>query len=230
MKAIDLITRSLRGAKILGNGETARANMANDGLVLANEMLDSWSIDRLYVFQLLEEQFPLVVGQATYLIGPGGDFVTTRPTEIESAYVRLSSIDYTLDEIDNDAYSEIGLKTTIPSIPSFFYYDPKIPAGELNLWPNPSQAMTLFLQTPRQLTQFPDLTTDILFPPGYAEAVRGGLTLRLAEFYGMPVSQSMADLATNAIARVQKRNSSVPVLRPEFTTNANGRFNIYRGY
>lgn len=229
MKAIDLINRSMRGAGILGSGEIATSDEANDSFLILNDMLDSWSVSKLFVYQLLEENFPLVIGQAVYLMGPGGDFNTTRPTAIQSAYVRLNGIDYDLEPIDNDAYSAIALKTTIPSIPQFLYYDPKFPAGEINLWPNPSQAMSIFIQTPRQLTQFPDLVTDISFPPGYAEALRYALIVRLSSEFNVPLPRGAAELEQSSIARLQTVNSNAPVLRPGYSNRMNGRFNINKG-
>jgi hypothetical protein len=230
MRAIDLLTRSFRGAAVLGIGETATADMGVDGLAILNEMLDSWSVSRLYVYQLKEESFPLVTGQAVYMIGPGGDFVTQRPTSIESMFVRAGIMDYTVQQINNDAYSAITVKNLGTGYPEFYYYNPKMPAGELNLWPSPIAGTTLFIQSPQQLQQFPDLTTDIALPPGYAEPMRHALIIRLAEEWKMPVSQTMAELATSSVARLQTMNSSVPVLRPEFSNGKSGRFNIIRGF
>ncbi|SNT33744.1 hypothetical protein SAMN06265795_12645 [Noviherbaspirillum humi] len=230
MKAIDLITRALVGAGILASGETPKNDEVQTGLQVLNDMLDSWSVSRLFVYQLLEENFPLTVGKGTYTIGPGGDFSTARPIDIQSCYARLNNVDYPITLIDNDAYSDIGLKASVPGLPLFLYYDPQTPLGEINFWPVPSQAMTFFIQTPRQLTQFTDQTADVTFPPGYAEALRYGLIVRLAAEFGLPVSQAAAELSKSSIERLQTNNSTVPVLRPEFSTGGSGRFNILRGY
>lgn len=228
MKAVDLLTRALRAIGNIGSGETPTADDINTSLMALNDMLDSWSISKLFVYQLMEESFPLVSGKGTYLIGSGGDFVTTRPIAISGAYVRFSNLDYRLEPIDNDAYSNIGLKTGFNGIPEFIYYNPLMPFGEINLWPCPQSSLTLFIQSPKQMTQFPDLATDILLPPGYAEAIRYAVMPRLvAEGLGK-LNGEQIKLAESSVERIKTLNSNVPILRPGNGRNA-GRFNIFGG-
>jgi len=230
MKAVDLLTRALRAIGNVGSGETPNADDINTAFAALNDMLDSWGTSRLFVYQLAEQSFPLVTGQATYLVGPGGDFNTTRPTKIDSAYVRLGQIDYQLDPIDNDAFSAIALKATAPALPKYFYYNPQMPAGELNLWPVPQSGLTIFMQSPQQLSQFPDQVTDIAFPPGYAEAIRYGVMPRLAAEGLGRVTAEQEKLAESSVARIKTLNSRVPVLRPAYGAGAGSRFNINRGF
>lgn len=222
-----MLTRALRAVGNVGSGETPNADDINTALLAVNDMLDSWSVSRLYVYQLLEESFPLVAGKGTYLIGATGDFVTARPTAVDSAYVRMSNIDYPLNEITNDAFSNIGMKTGFSGIPQFYFYNSLMPNGELNFWPCPQASLTLFLQSPKQLTQFPDLVTDIAFPPGYAEAIRYALMPRLAaEGLGM-LNAEQKELSSSSVERIKALNSNVPVLRPAYSQG--GRFNIFAG-
>lgn len=224
MIAIDMLTRALRAVGNVGSGETPNADDINTALLAANDMLDSWSSSKLYVFQMLEESFALTAGQGAYQIGPGGDFVTVRPTAVQSAFVRRSGLDYPLEAITNDAYSSIGMKAGFQGIPQFFYYNPTIPTGELSIWPTPQSGLTLYMQSPQQLTQFVDLTTDLILPPGYAEAIRYSLMPRLAaEGLGVVNADQIA-IAKSSVDRLQTLNSNVPVLR---TGASNGRFNIY---
>jgi hypothetical protein len=230
MKAIDLLTRALRAVGNVGSGETPNADDINTAFAALNDMLDSWGTSKLFVYQLAEQSFPLASGKSSYLIGPGADFDTVRPTRIDSAYVRLGQTDYPLDPIDNDAYSNITLKGSAPALPKFFYYNPQMPAGELNLWPVPQGALTIFIQSPQQLTQFPDQVTDIAFPPGYAEAIRYGVMPRLAAEGLGRVTPQQQQMAESSVARIKTLNSRVPVLRPAYGADAGGRFNINRGF
>ena len=126
MKAVDLLTRDLRAIGNVGAGEAPNADDINTGFMALNDMLDSWSTSWLFVFQLFEESFALTSGKGVYLVGPSGDFVTTRPTDIQSAYVRLSNIDYVMQRITNDAYSGITMKAGFNGIPDYFYYNPQV--------------------------------------------------------------------------------------------------------
>lgn len=224
MIAIDMLTRALRAVGNVGSGETPNADDINTAMLAANDMLDSWSASKLFVFQVLEESFPLVAGQGVYLVGPTGAFVTARPTSVQSAFVRMGTLDFPLESITNDAYSGIGMKASFSAIPQFFYYNPQSVNGELNIWPVPQSGLTIFIQSPQQLTQFSDLATDITLPPGYAEAIRYALMPRLAAEGLGTVSAEQVKLAESSVARIQTLNSNVPVLR---TGAGNGRFNIF---
>lgn len=230
MKAIDLLTRALRAVGNVGSGETPNADDMNTALLALNDMLDSWSLSKLFVYQLLEENFPLTAGKGVYSVGAGGDFNTTRATTIGSAYVRLGVTDYPVEMIDNDAYSNIGLKASFNSIPQYIYYNPSQPLGEINLWPVPQAGLTLYMQSPKQLMQFPDLTTDIILPPGYAEGVRYALLPRLAAEGLGTVNAEQVKLSESSVERIKTLNSNVPVLKPAYRKGGSGRFNIFRGY
>lgn len=224
MIAIDMLTRALRAVGNVGSGETPNADDINTALLAANDMLDSWSASKLFVFQMLEESFPLVASQGVYLVGPSGAFVTVRPTAVQSAFVRMGALDFPLEPIGNDAYSSIGMKASFSAIPKFFYYNPQATNGELSIWPVPQSGLTIFMQSPQQLTQFTDLATDIALPPGYAEAIRYALMPRLAAEGLGTVNAEQLKLAESSVARIQTLNSNVPVLR---TGAGNGRFNIF---
>jgi hypothetical protein len=67
---------------------------------------------------------------------------------------------------------------------------------------------------PTPLTQFADLTTtDYTFPPGYAEALRYQLALRLAVEFGRPVSEELLALATATFGIIKRPNARAPLLR-----------------
>jgi hypothetical protein len=228
MKAVDLITRALKAIGNIGSGEVPTAPDANDSLEILNEMLDSWSTSSTLVFCNNEESFPLQSNKGVYSMGQGGDFPTVRPVDIQSVYVRLGAVDYPVQIIDNDAYSSIATKSTTGGIPRFLYINPTAPLLELCLWPVPQDGQALFIQSSQQLTQFPDLTTDVLLVPGYAEAIRLSLIPRLAA-EGLGVAKPEAiEIAKASVARIRSINSRVPVLRPGYGNGRSG--NILNGY
>lgn len=228
MKAIDLITRALKAIGNIGSGETPTAEDANDSLMILNEMLDSWSTSSTLVFCNKEESFPLQSNKGVYTMGDGGDFPTVRPIDIQSAYIRLGAVDYSVTMIDNDAYSSIATKTTTAGIPRYMYVNPAMPAVELCLWPVPQDGQTLFIQTAQQLTQFPDLTTEVPLIPGYLEAIRLSLIPRLAAEGLGEAKAGAIDLARSSLTRIKSINSKVPVLKPGFGPGRSG--NILNGY
>lgn len=71
-QVIDLVSSALRTIGALESGETAEASAANDAFNLLNDMLASWSNERLLVHYVTEVIFPLVGSTYQYTIGPGG--------------------------------------------------------------------------------------------------------------------------------------------------------------
>lgn len=226
--ATTILQRSLQGIGNVGTGETPSADDMDTSFQALNDMLDSWSIDKLYVFETLEENFALTSGTASYTIGSGGTFNTTRPVKINKAYVRLSDIDYDLEIINGEAFANIPQKSSIVTIPEFLWYNPTSPLGTIKLFPVPQASLTLYIQTSKQLTQFATQATNVTLAPGYAEAIRYSLMPRLAAEGLGEVTPDQIALAMASTERIRTNNSKVPVLKNEFYTGS--RFNIFRGF
>jgi hypothetical protein len=205
--ARDIITRSLRIVGVLGAGETASAEDAADSFVALNSMIDSWSIDRLFAYNIVQSSFPLTAGTARYSIGNGGTFNTIRPNEIEYAFARdVNNLDWQIDIITQEQYAAILLKNVGNTYPNVLWYDPEYPLAYVNLYPLPGVNLTLYLGIWSILTQFATLDTQISFPPGYEDAITFSLAERLGVEYRMPVGADAQQIALKARARVQGNN------------------------
>lgn len=225
--AIQLITRALNGTGSLAAGEEADIDTANTGLYLLNDLLDSWALDNLLVFQNFNESFPLSSGVPTYSIGVGGVFNTTRPTSISNAYLRVGQNDFPIQIIDDSGYANITTKLISLGYPEYLNYNPSMPNGEISLWPVPQSGQILFIESPKQLTSFPTLTTDVQLAPGYSEAIRLILMKSLAAEGLGKLSQAHLDMGAEAVGRIKTRNSKVPVLG---TDRAGATGNIFNGW
>ena len=87
MNALQIISAAMRNTNALASGETPTSAEAQDSLSLLNQMMDSWSAERLMVFTINIQQFVLIPGQQTYTLGTGGDFNYPRPAQIDRASV-----------------------------------------------------------------------------------------------------------------------------------------------
>lgn len=67
--ALDLITGALRNINALESGETPNAQDANDALQVLNDLLESWTIEKLFVFSSTEQRFNFSPGTYQYTIG-----------------------------------------------------------------------------------------------------------------------------------------------------------------
>jgi len=200
----------------LASGETMPADEAADGLMVLNQMLDSWQAERLMAFTINIQEFPLVPGQQTYTMGPGGNFNVARPAKIERiSIVSLNNpaqpLELPMEMLtDADWQDEIPVKLVPGSLPLQVYDDGAFPLRNLNYWTIPTIPVNTRIYSWQALNQFPDLVTDLTFPPGYLEALRYNLAIRLiaempGEYSQVTVGVSQT-LATESLARVRSMN------------------------
>lgn len=231
--ALDLINSSFRLIGALASGESSEASEANDALITLNQMLSSWSLDRLMVYSVLKETFTWASGNAYRTIGLTGNFVTTRPTKIETATFTSGGLDFTLDIIGSKEYQEISNKSLTTSHPEKLYYDASNPNGTIYLYGVPSADISLNLSTWRQITSVSALSTTLAYPPGYERAIRFNLAIELANEWGLSVKSETANIANDSLALLKDLNrpDMVMNLDPSFPSQTDSRtFNINRGW
>ena len=207
--ALDLITDAAREVAILGTRETLGSAAAAEGLRRLNRMLESWRNERLMCYQLVEENFALTANKRNYTIGPtGADLTTARPLEIlRPCFVRESNTDYPLTPISKDGYGRVVSKSTVTSnYPEWLYYESSFPNGEIFLYPVPSAANTLFINSLKEIQSFTSLTTQVALPPGYEEAIVYNLGIRQAAKKGFAINPETKQFADQAIARIKVTN------------------------
>lgn len=186
MTALDLIKRSMRLIERLGDGETPTTSEAADCLTAMNAMLDSWSIQRLLIYSILQENFTWPVSTVSRTIGVSGDFNTTRPTRIESAFLRDSGgQDWPLQIIGRQEYDGIWDKDVGATWPYVLFYDRNFPIGTLYLYGSPQENMTIFLNSWRQFTQAATVNSTVSLPPGYEQMLVYNLALYIAPEFGV---------------------------------------------
>ena len=202
----------------LGTGETPTSAEAADSLLVLNQMLDSWLAERLMAFSILIEEFPLTAGVGTYTMGPGGNFNTLRPVSIDRVSIvwlsnPLQPLELPIPYLTDWDWQNVPVKNIQTSLPSAVYDDGQFPLRNLTFWGLPSGQVNVRIYSWQQLRQFPDLTTDITFPPGYSEALRYNLAVRLiaempGEYSQVTVSVTQ-QLATDSLARVKSINTPI---------------------
>lgn len=231
MTALDIIKRAMKIAGVLGQNETPTSSEADDGLVALNDMLDSWSTDRTYIYSILQENFPLSNGVTTYTIGTGGTFNTNRPIAIDNVFIRLNGADFPVKEIDSQDYNSITVKTTNGGIPQYYFYNPSFPLATISLWGAPSAGTVIYLNTWQQMTQFADLATNYSLPQGYARALVYGLAMEIAPEYGVRLTPEAMTTAVTSQANIRNRNLPAPVMKTEVGLIGGNNYNyVTDGY
>jgi len=205
--ARQLITQSLQKIGALVKGEAPDADEAQDALRSLNALISSWSNDSLVIYARTWETFSLT-GAASYTIGTGGNFNTSRPTNIVAAYTRSGTIDYPITIIDDEAFSTIAYKA-LQGLDQFLNYDNAYPLGNIRLWPVPSSSYTLFMLTEKPLTEIATLDTVIAFPPGWERALVYNLALELAPEYSQQPDASVVKIANDSLGLMRSKVAQV---------------------
>jgi hypothetical protein len=211
--ANDLITRAYRRGRILGKDQVPSADEAADALAELNNLLDEWWNERLAVFHVLQENFPLVAGQASRTIGAGGNFATTRPLRLlDGCFVRRAGVDSPVAVLEDRAsYDGIRLKSASGQ-PEFVFYDAAVPLGTLYFWPTPDQGDTLFLNSPARLQSVATLVTQLALPPGYDRLVVNGLAIALCPEHGLEAPASVKSAFSQTKRVLKRTNAPAPVM------------------
>lgn len=209
--AIDIITGALGELNAYAPGEPLSAADAQTGLMVLNDLLDSWSTEHLTVYNNNEYTYTLSPGVKSYTVGPGGDINIPRPLRITNVYTRITSngqgIDYPCDVVSGDIYTSIGLKSQPGPWPKVLYYNEDYPLGTLFFWPVPTQAGELHLWTDDIFTTFANITDTVNLPQGYKRALRKCLAVELAPMFGREPSQALLAAASQAKAVVKALNN-----------------------
>lgn len=211
--ARDLIQDALETLGEMGVGEPMSAEDAAYGLLRLNQLLDSWSTRRLFVYTINIASYPLIASNPDYQIGPGGVFVAARPLRIDAARILLLTGGHyvgvkDLDMLTQAEYVELSDKQATALIPEKLYNDGSYPNSTLSLYPAPTCAVPskLELSTWTALPQFATLLTAFSFPPGYYSALLWSLVVELGPAYNKPPNEAQAAKALEAMAAIQNLN------------------------
>lgn len=228
-----MILRSHRMIGEKARGDTLNATEQVECLYELNSMMDSWSIERLMCYQVLQENFPLATNTASYTIGSGATFNTARPTKIvDPCFIRdASNLDSPVKIINAESYGKIVQKNAGTTYPQWLFYDGAFDAngyGTISVYPAPSASLTLYINSWKQLQTFPSVSTALMLPPGYQTAIEANFAIHLAA--GLTnVSPEVAKLAKDTKAAIKSINLPETIARLDAGIVRGSRSNIFTG-
>ena len=210
----DLITGALTEIGVNSVGEVVSADDLRQGSIVLAGMFDSWNAERLYIFAIQRMLFVPTVLKQTYTLGPGGDFNAPRPAKITRyGIINLSNpiqpLELPLDSLTEAQWRAIPVKNIASALPQRVWDDQQFPSRNLNFWPVPDVQVNFVIYQWAQLSTWPDYVTDVTFPPGYQEAIRYSLAIRLAPSFGAAamVTPALMGLAQAAVNRIKAMNA-----------------------
>jgi len=209
-----IITNALSALGMCEQGGTPSVSDSNDGLVRLNMLLGQWRIQELFVWSVGLAPYSLTANQRSYLIGPlAADFPAARPEYIEQALIGIAGpnpskpVNHPLRIVSQQEYGSHADLNALAAIPEELYNDRASPISTLYLYPVPrcATATQLLLYTWAQIADWPDLTTAVDLPDGYAEAISNALSVRLAPAFGAAVAQEVLQTCS-ALAQQAEQN------------------------
>lgn len=133
-----------------------------------------------------------------------------RPLSLDSAFVRISQLDYPVAIMSQQDYERIGFKTLNGAWPNAIYYQPAEQLGNLFVWPVPSSGeMHIYAKT--ILARFNTISDTVNLPQGYKMAIRWNLAQWLMPEYGKADQGQAAMIMQNAAtskAAIKRTNAS----------------------
>ena len=151
----DLIHSSMRLIGAIAAGETLETNELADALVTLNQMLASWTDERLTVYAIHSNTTPLQQNVATYTMGPAAP-LGARPTQIIAARCyTTSNYGRGLKLIDVNRWTQI-LEHDYVNLPMKAFVDYSYPLATVWLWPQAVAGTVVELYVLQEYTTFPE--------------------------------------------------------------------------
>lgn len=209
MTILQIITSALRLIGQLAPGRAAGPSETADALFVLNRMLESWANDRLLVYVIDRTLFALQAGKAYYTIGPSGaDWALARPLRLDNVGLMIDAqTEIPLQQITEDEYAQVRQKALTSTQPTQVFYEASYPNGTVFVWPKPTEVRNLVLYTFAPISTFSAASDTMALPPGYADAVRYNLAVRLAPEWGKSVRPDVAAMAVESLSRIKTTNA-----------------------
>lgn len=204
-----------RAARILGklaSGSSLSTSEQAEALVALNALIGRWRNDKLLCYALQEETLTLTAAAASKTIGPSGDLNTTRPVDIEAAWIVDNGVTYPVKMIEENEYASIVTKTLAGDWPNKALYRATMPAGTLITWPVANATRTMKLRTRVVLAEFAAISDTVTLPPGWEDALAFNLAVVLAPEYEVAVTPEV-EMQARASKAALKTINNRPMVR-----------------
>ena len=231
--ANDQINGALRLIGQLAEGETPSPETSDDALTAMNQMLDSWSAERLSVFSTQDQVFSWPPGQKSRTLGPTGDFVGNRPVLLDDAtYFKdpTNGISFGIKIINQQQYDGIAVKTVTSTYPQVIWLNMDTPNMDMYIYPVPTKTLEWHFISVTELDQPATLATALVVPPGYVRAFRFNLACEIAAEFGVEPPATVQRIAMASKRNIKRINNPDDVMSLPYSIVATRqRFNVFAG-
>lgn len=254
----ELLSGAHRLLGLVNSGNVLPEAVYQDNLVALNQMIDSWSTERLAVFCTQDQTYYWEAGARIRTLGPTGDFVyilatqseipivtqdedyigvddatTQRPILLDdSTYFRdpATNVSYGIKFINQLQYNNIAVKTVQSTYPQVMFVNMTFPDITLSVYPVPSRMLEFHFISVQPLANATTLSTDLAFPPGYLRAFRYNLALELAPEFNVEPPPEVRRVAMYSKRNLKRINNPRDLMAMPYSIIARrNRYNIYAG-
>jgi hypothetical protein len=254
----ELLSGAHRLLGLVNSGNVLPEAVYQDNLVALNQMVDSWSTERLAVFCTQDQTYYWEAGERIRTLGPTGDFVyilanqsdtpivtqgddyigvddatTQRPILLEdSTYFRdpTTNVSYGIKFINQLQYNNIAVKTVQSTYPQVLFVNNTFPNITLSVYPVPNRMLEFHFISVQPLANPTTLETDLAFPPGYLRAFRYNLALELAPEFNVEPPPEVRRVAMYSKRNLKRINNPHDLMAMPYSLMARrNRYNIYAG-
>ena len=227
------INGALRLIGALAEGEVPSSETASDALLALNQMLDSWSTERLMIYNTIDQIFTWPADEITQTLGPTGDFIGLRPVDLDdSTYYRDAStnVSYGIKFVNQQQYNGIAVKTVTSTYPQVMWINMEFPNITMTIYPKPTRALEWHFVSVQVLSQPATLATELALPPGYLRAFRYNLACEIAAEFGIEPPRTVSRIATYSKRNLMSQNNPGDLMSMPYAIVAGRqRYNIYAG-
>jgi hypothetical protein len=198
-----------------------------------NQMIDSWSTEKLSIFTTQEEVFLWPPGKINQTLGPSGDFVGKRPILMDDATYFIdpaNGISFGIKLINQQQYDGIAVKTVTSTYPQVMWINTNYPNVDLHVYPVPTKVLEWHFISVDPLSQPANLATELAFPPGYLRAFKYNLACEIAAEFGVEPSRQVSRIAMYSKRNLKRINNPGDIMSLPYSIVATRqRFNIFAG-
>jgi hypothetical protein len=229
----DQINAALRLLGVLAEGETTSPDASQDALAALNQMIDSWSTERLMIYNTIDQVFTWPSNVIERTLGPTGNFVGVRPVLLDdSTYYRDpgTNVSYGIKFINQQQYNGIAVKTVTSTYPQVIFVNMTFPDITMTIYPKPTRDLEWHFVSVQQLAAPATLATQIYMPPGYLRCFKYNLACEIAPEFGVEPSQTVQRIAMTSKRNLKRINNPDDVMSMPYAIVATRqRFNVYAG-
>jgi hypothetical protein len=185
-----LISDAYRSLLVTRPGQSTSDDAVDEAFRALNDLVDSWQIERLMVYNIERTVYPLAARVASYTLGPGGTLGSTRPTRTDGAGILRAGVESPLPVLSLQQYRRLTAGV---------YIDGAYPAVNVSVYPPPQAGEELALYSWAPISGFASLDASYQFPEGYVRALKWNLAMELAA--GASIQKKLPEVLYEHIAR-----------------------------